>query len=207
MQGGRGRVRLKIGARPVALERVAPLRNRPLERCRPLQSGLRQVDLHAVARGLDVIGLDQSRQRRGPQPRERAAPGVKRQIVGAVEPTRRHDPAVLVCQVTPLRLGVGVLVPRMPPVDRVAEGIVRDEHLLVGPVLVVGGTEFDADTQVDCDQVGGHQLPVHDDARCDEHPPAPLGHVLVLEVAVRRVLERPPASEQGAPQTHLFITG
>ena len=47
------------------------------------------------------------------------------------------------------------------------------------------------------DQVGGDELAVDDDARGDEHLPAPVGHVLVVEVAVLRVLEASPSSRAG----------
>ena len=42
----------------------------------------------------------------------------------AVEPARRHDPAVLVVEVALLRLRDRVLVPGVTPVDRVAERVV-----------------------------------------------------------------------------------
>ena len=46
---GGGRVRLEVGAGPVALDGVLrPLRDLPLERDLGLERGLRQVDLHAV---------------------------------------------------------------------------------------------------------------------------------------------------------------
>ena len=112
-RAGRG-VGLEVGPGPVALDRVAPLRDLPLEADRALERGLRQVDLHAGAGGLDVADVDQAGQRRRPQPGQRAAAGVQGQVVLAVVPARRHHPAVLVVQVALLRLGVGVLVPRVP---------------------------------------------------------------------------------------------
>ena len=128
-------------------------------------------------------------------------------MVGAVEPARRHRPAVLVVEVAPSRLGDRVLVPRVPAVDRVAQRVVGHEHLAVrlGPVLVVGVPEQDADPEVDLDQVVGDQLAVDDHARGDEHLPAPVGHVLVLEVAVRRVVEASPAAEQDAPLADVLV--
>ena len=116
---GRG-VRLEVGAGPVALDGVAPLRDLPLELDRSLERGLGQVDLHAAAGGLHVADVDQAGQRRRPQPGERAAAGVEREVVRAVVPARRHHPGVLVVEVALLRPRVGVLVPRVPPVDRVA---------------------------------------------------------------------------------------
>ena len=41
----------------------------------------------------------------------------------------------------------------------------------------------------------------------DVHLPAPLGHVLVGEVAVLRVLERAPAAQQDAPVADLLVSG
>ena len=85
----------------------------------------------------------------------------------------RHHPAVLVGEVALLRARDGVLVPRVPLVDRVAERVVGDERLLVLPVLVVGAAEQDPDAEVDVDQVVGDQLAVDDDAGGDEHLAAP----------------------------------
>ena len=48
-------------------------------------------------------------------------------------------------------------------------GSLRDEHLLVFPVVVEGAAEQDADAEVDLHQVGGDQLAVDDDAGGDEH--------------------------------------
>ena len=83
------------------------------------------------------------------------------------------------------------------------------EHLAVrlGPVLVVGVPEQDADPEVDLDQVVGDQLPVDDHTRRDEHLSTPVGHVLVLEVAVRRVVEASPAAEQDAPLADVLVAG
>src|SRR6266550_206194 len=92
-----------------------------------------------------------------------------------------------------------VLVPGMAAVDRVAQGVAGDEHLLVLPVLVERAAEEDADAQVDVDQVVGDELAVDDDTGADEHLAAPVGHVLVLEVAVRRVVQASPADELHAP--------
>ena len=86
-------------------------------------------------------------------------------------------------------------------------GSLRDEHLLALPVVVVRRAEQDPDAQVDVDQVVGDQLAVHHDARRDEHRPAPLGHVLVVEVADRGVLEGSPAAEQRTPQPDLLVAG
>ena len=93
----------------------------------------------------------------------------------------------------------------MPDVDRIAERILLDEGLLPLPVVVVGAAEQDADAEVDVDEVGGHELAVDDDAGRDEHGPAPLGHVLVAEVAHLRVLERAPATQQGAAQPDVLV--
>ena len=200
-----GRVGLEVGTRPVALEGVAPLRDLPFERHRTLGRGLRQVDLHAVPGGLDVADVDQPGQRRRPQPGERSAAGVEREVVLAVVPARRHDPAVLVVEVALLRPRVGVLVPRVTPVDRVAERVVAHEHLLVGPVVVVRAAEQDPDAEVDVDEAVGDELAVDDNAWGDEHLASPPLHVAVGEVAHLRVLEGAPAAEQGASQADLLV--
>ena len=57
------------------------------------------------------------------------------------------------------------------------------------------------------DQVVGDQLAVDDDAGADERLAAPVGHVLVLEVAVRRVVQRAPADQQGASQADVLVAG
>ncbi len=162
-----------------------------------LQRRLGQIDLDAVAGRLHVADVDQAGQRGRPQPGQRPAAGVQRQMIGAVEPPRRHHPAVVVVEVAFLRLGVGVLVPRVPSIHRVSQRIGLDEHLLVFPVVVVRTAQQDPDAEVDVDQRRGDELPVHDHAGRDEHLAAPpVLHVLVGEVAVLGgVLERPPSSQ------------
>ena len=179
----------------------------------PLERGLRpahrpgQVDQHAVAGGLHVAEVDQAAERGRPEPGDRAAAGVGGEVVGAVEPARRHDPAVLAVEVALGRPRDRVLVPRVPAVDRVAQRIAGDEHLLVFPVLVVRAAEQDADAQVDLDEVVGEQLAVPDDAGADEHLPAPVGHVLVPEVAVRGVVQAAPADQVGLAAAHFLVAG
>src|SRR3954465_4883722 len=74
-----------------------------------------------------LVWPDEAGQRGGPQACEGTAAGVEGEMVGAVEPARRHHPAVPVPEVALPRPGNGVLVPRMVDVDRVAERIVGDE--------------------------------------------------------------------------------
>ncbi len=135
VQGRRRRVGLEVGPGPVALDGVAPLRDLPLELDLRQHRRLGQVDLDAVAGRLDVADVHQPRQRRGPEPGDRAAAGVERQVVAGplVEPARRHDPGVLAVEVALLRPRRRRLVPRMPPVDRVAERVGLDEHLARPP--------------------------------------------------------------------------
>ena len=140
-----------------------------------------------------------------PEPGRGPAAGVEREVIGTVEPTRRHDPAVLVGEVALLRPRVGVLVPRVTPIDRVPERVARHEHLLTFPVVVVRRAEEDPHAEVDVDEVGGDELPVDDDAGRDVHAPAPVAHVVVAEVAVVRVLERAPAAEQHSTLAHLLV--
>ena len=175
VQRARRGVGLEVGPGAVAFDRVAAvLRDLPLELDRTLQRGLRQVDLHAAAGGLHVADVDQAGQRRRPQPGQRTAAGVQRQVVLAVEPARRHHPAVLVLHVPLLRVRVGVLVPRVPPVHRIAQRIGLDEHLLIGPVVVIRTAQQDSDAEVDVHQRGRDQLAVDDDAGGDEHLAAPV---------------------------------
>ncbi len=126
-------------------------------------------------------------------------------MIGAVEPPRRHDPAVLVVEVALLRLRDRVLVPRVPSVDRVAERIGGHEHLVAFPVVVERAAEQDADAEVDVDEAVGDELAVDDHARGHAHRPAPFGHVAVVEVADGRILERAPAAEQDAAPADLLV--
>src|SRR5258708_24819936 len=60
------RVSLEISASPVAFNGIAPLRNLPLELHFWLRSRLGQINLHALARGLDVANVHESSERRRP---------------------------------------------------------------------------------------------------------------------------------------------
>ncbi len=82
-----------------------------------------------------------------------------------------------------------------------------DELLLPLPVLVVRAAQQDADAEVDLGEVVGDELAVDDDAGRDEHPPAPVRHVRVGEVAVLGVVERAPAAEQDTPAAHFLVSG
>ena len=104
-------------------------------------------------------------------------------MILTVVPARAHHPAVLVVKIPLLRMRVGVLVPRMTAVDRIAQRIVPHEHLLALPIVVIGGPEQDPKTEVDLHQIVGDKLAVDDHAGGDEHGPTPVGHVLVVEVA------------------------
>ncbi len=77
----RRRVGLEVGPRPVALDGVAPLGDLPLELDLGQRRRLGQVDLDALAGRLDVADVDQAGQRRRPEPGDRAAAGVERQVV------------------------------------------------------------------------------------------------------------------------------
>ncbi len=206
MQRACRRVGLEVGPRPVAFDRIAAVRrNLPFQGDRALQRGLGQVDLHAGSGGFDVTDVHQPGQRRRPQARQGPTSGVECEMVLTIEPAGGHHPAVLVVQVALLRSRVGVLIPRVAPVDRIAQRIGRDEHFLIRPVLVIRTAQQDPEAEIDIDQRGGDQLPIHDDAGGDEHPPTPLLHVLVVEVAHRGILERSPAAEQCAAQTDLLV--
>src|SRR6476620_11381978 len=100
-------VRLVVGTRAVALDRVRPGRHLPLEL--QLRQALRprQHYLDRLAGGLEVVPeLDDPRLRRHPLPCERAATGVAGDVAVAalVVDARRDDPAVLVGEVALLRL-------------------------------------------------------------------------------------------------------
>src|SRR5262249_60550109 len=82
-----------------------------------------------------------------PQPGDGPAAGVGGQVGLAVEPARRHDPAVLALEVPLGRPRNRVLVPGVTAVHRVAKRVPGDKHLLVLPVLVVRGPEQNADAE------------------------------------------------------------
>ena len=201
-------VGLEVGPRPIAFQRVRPLRNLPLEGHGPRKNALGQVDLDARSRCLDVaVHVDQARKRRRPKPSDRAATRIECEMVLAVVPARGHDPAVLVRKVALLGRRLRVHVPGMPAIDRVTERILGDERLLAFPIVVVRVAEEDANPKVDLDEVVGDEFAVDDDARRHEHLATPVGHVLVGEVAVVGVLVRSPASEQDAAFAVMLVPG
>ena len=153
---GSRRIGLEIGPRPVALDGIAPLWNFPLELHFRLQGGLRQIDHDAVAGRLDVAHVHQTRQRGGPEPRDRAAAGVERQVIASslVEPARAHHPGILAVEVALLRPRNGGLIPRVFLINLVAEWIGLDECLAVLPAVVIGVAEKDSDIQIDIDEIG-----------------------------------------------------
>ncbi len=55
--------------------------------------------------------------------------------------------------------------------------------------------EQDSNAQIDLHEIVRHELAVDDDARRHEHLAAPVGHVLVGEIAVVGVLERTPTAQ------------
>src|SRR5271155_3389094 len=139
MQSASGSIGLEIGACTVAFDSIAPLWNLPLELNLRLGSSLRQIDLYALARRLDVADIDQSRQRRCPQAGDRAAASVERQMIAGafIEPARRHHPGVLATEVSFLRMRDSGLVPGMIFVHRISERIGLNECFRILPVVVV----------------------------------------------------------------------
>src|ERR1700733_10437791 len=134
-----------------------------------------------MASGLDVADVDQTGQRGRPQPGEWAAAGVQGQMILAVEPTRRHHPAVFAAVHVPfLRVRVGVLVPRMAPVDRITQRVRLDEHLLFIPVVVIRTAQKDSDSVVEVAKSGRPQLAVDNNPGCDEHGDINLGIRILL---------------------------
>ena len=207
VQGHRRGVGDEVHPGPVALQRVGPPRDLPLQRGLRQLGAARQRDLHAVPGRLDVGRVHQPGQRGGVEPGERPAPGVEREVVAGarVQPARAHHPAVAVVEVPLARLGQRRLVPGVADVDRVAQRVVGDERVLVDPVAVEGAAQQDADAEVDVDEVVGQQLAVDHDARGDVHRLAPVVHRLVAVVADLRVLERAPAAEQDPSPADLLV--
>ena len=173
-----------------------------------LRRGLRQVHLDALAGRLDVADVHHARERRGPEPGDRPAAGVERQVVLPVEPARRHRPAVR-CRRSRASAAAGSSSGSTDAAGRPGcpSGSFLTNVSSFGPVVVERVPEQDADAEVDLDQVVGDQLAVHHDARGDEHLVAPVGHVLVGVVADVRVVERAPAAEQHAAVADLLVAG
>src|SRR6185295_3436726 len=141
-----GRVGLVVRAGAVALDRVAPLRDLPLELRLGQARGARQGHLDAVPRRLEVAEVDEPRLRRHPLAGERSAARVAGDMAARalVEDARRDDPAVLGRPVALLRLGQSDLVPRVVLVHRVAERVLGDEGLLALPAVEERAAEEDA---------------------------------------------------------------
>jgi hypothetical protein len=119
---------LEVSPGAVALESVAPLRNLPLKL--DFRFGRRpgQQNFHAVAGSFDVTDIYEVRERGDPEPGDRAAASIEREMIAGalVKPAGRHDPCVVAVEVAPLRLRDRGLVPRMLLIDRIAERIVCD---------------------------------------------------------------------------------
>src|SRR5580704_13437809 len=128
-------------------------------------------------------------------------------MIFPIEPTRRHYPAVLVREIALLWRRQRVHVPGMAAVDRIAQWILRNERLLARPVVVVRVSEQDPNTEVDRHEIVRNQFAVDDDAWSHEHLATPVTHILVLKVAVVRILESTPASQQDPPLAVVFVAG
>src|SRR5262249_44274839 len=126
----RGGVRLEVRARAIALDRVAPLRNLPFELDLRQGGRLGQIDLDALASGLDVADVDEARERRGPEPRDRTAARVEREVVARtfVVPARRHHPAVVLLEILLLWPRRRRLVPGMALTQAIAWPLPADER-------------------------------------------------------------------------------
>src|SRR5262249_12690042 len=100
-------ISLEVGTGAVALDGVAPLRNAPLEFRLRKKRSLGQIDFDAVTGRLDVADIDHVVQSGGPEPRDGASTGVEREILAGVlvMPARRHNPGVLIGEVSFLRPG------------------------------------------------------------------------------------------------------
>src|SRR4051812_19791765 len=80
----RGRVRLEVGAGAIAFQRIAPLRDLPLELDLRQIRGARQADLDAGPGRLDAADVHGARERRRPEARQRTAAGVERERLAAM---------------------------------------------------------------------------------------------------------------------------
>src|SRR5258708_26161424 len=109
-------VGLEVGARSVALDRVAPLRDLPLKLHLWLRGALGQANLHTMSGCLDVAAqVYDTGQGCRPQASNSAAAGVQRQVFARsfIIPARRHGPAIVDVEVALLWFGYRRLVPRM----------------------------------------------------------------------------------------------
>src|SRR6202042_627106 len=116
----------------------------PLERLLRRVWRLWQVDQHAMARRLHIGRVHLACQGGRPQPSQRATACIEREVLAAalVKPAWAHHPRVVATfQIAFLRPGNRGLVPGVAPIDRIAEWVLGNEHLLPIPILVVGGTE------------------------------------------------------------------
>src|SRR5581483_11808786 len=208
IQTDRRGVSLEIGTGAVAFDGIAPLRNLPDELLFRFGGGLGQTNAHGfVPRRLDVPDVHQPGQSGGPQPRNGTAARIQGQVIAGalIQPARRHDPGVPAVEITFLRFGDGGLIPGMLLIDWVAQRILLDERLGFLPVLVVGGAEQDAHSDIDIHQAGGDQFAIDYDARSDKHRTAPAFHGFVAIITYVRILERAPATEQNAAPAHPLV--
>src|SRR5690349_18150931 len=96
----------------------------------------------------------------------------------------------------------------MPSIDGIPQRIMRNEHFpLRHPVLVIGGAEKDADAEVNVHQIGGNELAIDDNARSDEHRPAPIIHRSIFVIAYLRALEGTPTAKKNAALAHPLVAG
>src|SRR3984957_9171769 len=208
MKRARGCISLEISARPIPLDRVAPLWNLPLKLYLWFRHGLGQINLDALSGRLDIADVNKTCQRRRPETRDWAATGIKCQIVfrPLVIPTWGHNPGVLIFEVTFLWLGESALIPGMALIDRIAQRIFSDKGLGVLPVVIIRATEQNPDVQVDIHKVRCHQLAVDNYARGKKTSAAPVRHLLVGVITDVRVIERSPTSQKYPPAPHFFIS-
>src|ERR671925_1952889 len=126
-------------------------------------------------------------------------------MIVAVIPPRRHHPAVLGVEIALLRSGKRMLIPRMPPVNRISESVLRNEYVVVLPIIVIGTPQKDPDPKVDLHEIGGEKLSVHDNSGSHKRFSSPIAHVSVIKSAVLRILKTSPAAEQDSPLTHFLV--
>src|SRR5262249_29508967 len=130
----------------ISLDGVAPLRDLPFKFGLRQHGRFRQIDLHAITRGLDVAYVNKTVERGRPETGERPAAAVQRQMFACpfVAPSWRHDPGVLIREIALLGLRNGDLIPGVELIYRIAERIFLHKFLRFIPALIKGAAEQNA---------------------------------------------------------------
>src|ERR1700752_93488 len=118
------RVSLEVCSGAIAFDRITPLWYLPLKLNFRLHCCFWQIDLHAVARSFYVTDIDLAGKCGGPETSDWPTTGVECKVFLIarfilVVPPRRHNPRVIVVEVSLLRTRYRRLVPGMTSIDRV----------------------------------------------------------------------------------------